>query len=117
MKVGGFSTNYYDMNKKEELLRKIVDIVIECCDFNGTVTREKVIGKCKEENCVMTRCLLVNSLIRAGFTITTCASLMGLTAQSTRMLMTRGSDYQACSSAYRHAKADITEQIAAIVQD
>ena len=62
------------MNKKEELIWKVVDNVISCCcvtkaDGTKSITREDVIGKSREENIVMTRCLVMEQMVHAGFTI------------------------------------------------
>lgn len=58
------------MNKKEELIWKIIDNVISCCcvtDLDGTttITRKDVVGKSREENVVMTRCLVVEQMVHA----------------------------------------------------
>lgn len=50
------------MNKKEELIWRVIDNVINCCavtriDGAKSITREDVVGKSREENVVLTRCL------------------------------------------------------------
>lgn len=103
------------MNKKQELLDSIVDVVIECCDMENedgnVVTRELLLSNSKKENVVMTRCILVFELMRAGFTITTCASLLGCKPQTARMLMFKDGEYYKTSAAYRVAKVDSTGQV------
>lgn len=52
------------MNKKEELIWRVIDNVINCCavtriDGAKSITREDVVGKSREENVVLTRCLVV----------------------------------------------------------
>jgi hypothetical protein len=52
------------MNKKEELIWRVIDNVISCCavtriDGVKSITREDVVGKSREENVVLTRCLVV----------------------------------------------------------
>lgn len=51
------------MNKKEELIWRVIDNVINCCavtriDGAKSITREDVVGKSREENVVLTRCLV-----------------------------------------------------------
>ena len=55
------------MNKKEELIWKVIDNVISCCavtriDGAKSITREDVVGKSREENVVLTRCLVVEQI-------------------------------------------------------
>lgn len=52
------------MNKKEELIWRAIDNVISCyavtrIDGAKSITREDVVGKSREENVVLTRCLVV----------------------------------------------------------
>ena len=61
------------MNAKEELMYRIIDNCIRYCtigdDPNSKVyiAREKVLGKDRHLNVVMTRAICVNQLIKAGF--------------------------------------------------
>lgn len=62
------------MNKKEELIWRVIDNVISCCavtriDGAKSITREDVVGKSREENVVLNRCLVVEQMVHAGFTI------------------------------------------------
>ena len=55
------------MNKKEELIWRVIDNVISCCavtriDGAKSITREDVVGKSREENVVLTRCLVVEQM-------------------------------------------------------
>lgn len=57
------------MNKKEELIWRVIDNVISCCavtriDGAKSITREDVVGKSREENVVLTRCLVVEQIKR-----------------------------------------------------
>nr|DAG90085.1 MAG TPA: hypothetical protein [Crassvirales sp.] len=59
------------MNKKEELIWRVIDNVISCCaitriDGAKSITREDVVGKSREENVVLTRCLVVEQKRIAG---------------------------------------------------
>lgn len=80
------------MNKKEELIWKVIDNVISCCavtriDGAKSITREDVVGKSREENVVLTRCLVVEQMVHAGFTISTIAFILNRTVQATRHLL------------------------------
>lgn len=57
------------MNKKEELIWRVIDNVINCCavtriDGAKSITREDVVEKSREENVVLTRCLVVEQIKR-----------------------------------------------------
>lgn len=108
--IGGI-IKLYNMNDKEKELNRIIDIVVECCDMaeHGVITKELLLSGSKRENIVMTRCILVYEVVRAGYTITTCAELLGCTTQMARMLMTKDGDFQRSSRAYRLAKEEATK--------
>lgn len=102
------------MNNKEMELYRILDIVVECCatqvDDTGkmSVTREDVLGKSRAENLVMTRCILVNQIIGAGYSTTTAALLLHRTVHAIRHLLEVGCQYERTSRAYRIANAEAT---------
>lgn len=102
------------MNDKETMLYRIVDVVVSCCamqvDDDGTMslTREDVLGKSKEENVVMTRCILAMCIISAGYSVTTVAQLLHRTPQSIRHLINLGHNYYKTSRAFRIANAEAT---------
>lgn len=102
------------MNNKECELYRILDYVVECCatqvDENGTmsITREDVLGKSRAENIVMTRCILVEQIVGAGYSTTTAAQLLHRTPHAIRHLLEVGNQYEQTSRAYRIAKAEAT---------
>lgn len=101
------------MNKKEELIYSIIDNVIKCCcvtksDGTSSITREDVIGKSRAENIVMTRCLVVEQMVHAGFSITTIGLILNRTVQATRHLLKMSSQYYETSRAFRLATAEAT---------
>ena len=72
------------MNDKEKELWRIIDNVIKCCaitTLDGTlsITREEVLGKSRSENLVMTRCIVVEQMIHAGFSVTIIAQVLNRT--------------------------------------
>lgn len=50
------------MNDKEKYLHKIFDAVVESCSYIGgdrlSTTKEDILGKSRNENAVMTRCIV-----------------------------------------------------------
>lgn len=102
-----------EMNDKDIVLHKIVDIVVGCCATEITegvmsVTREDVLGKSRNENVCMTRTILVNQLLWAGFSVTTVASLLGKTAHAVRRIQRKHDDFVSASRAYRIALSEAT---------
>lgn len=101
------------MNKKEELIWRVIDNVISCCavtriDGAKSITREDVVGKSREENVVMTRCLVVEQMVHAGFTISTIAFIINRTVQATRHLLKMSTNYYETSRAFRLATSEAT---------
>lgn len=101
------------MNKKEELIWRVIDNVISCCavtriDVAKSITREDVVGKSREENVVLTRCLVVEQMVHAGFTISTIAFIINRTVQATRHLLKMSNDYYESSRAFRLATSEAT---------
>lgn len=79
------------MNDKEKELWRVIDNVIKCCAIelqNGelSITREDVLGKSRAENLVMARCMVVEQMIHAGFSITTIATVLNRTVSAVRHL-------------------------------
>lgn len=102
------------MNNKEQELNRIVDYVVDCCatqvDDNGTMslTREDVLGRSRAENIVMTRCILIQQILSAGYSTTTAAQLLHRTPHAIRHLLEVGVQYEKTSRAYRIANAEAT---------
>lgn len=101
------------MNDKESELYRVVDIVVECCRTEiaegvYSLTRDDVLGKSKNENVCMTRCILVCQLIWAGFTVTTIAELLKRSAHAVRYIYKNNMAYVNSSRAYRLALSEAT---------
>lgn len=100
------------MNNKEQELYRIVDYVVGCCatqvDDNGqmSLTREDVLGRSRAENVVMTRCILIQQILGAGYSTTTAAQLLHRTPHAIRHLLEVGSQYEKTSRAYRIANEE-----------
>lgn len=101
------------MNDKESELWKIVDIVVGCCatdmgDGKMSVTSADVLGPSRSENIVMTRCILVEQILGAGYSVTTAAQLLKRSVQAVRHMREMGENYRRSSRAYRVADAQAT---------
>lgn len=101
------------MNKKEQLIWSIIDNVISCCsitraDGTHSITREDLVGKSREENVVMTRALVVEQMVHAGFTITSIACILNRTVQATRYLFKMSTEFYQTSRAFRLATSEAT---------
>lgn len=101
------------MNNKENELNRIVDAVVRCCGMSGndSITRNKLLSKCKEANVVMARSILVCAVLAAGYTISTCTLLIGCTPQTARALFTKDTELVHTSNAYRIARNDVFDSI------
>lgn len=72
-------------NNKQRELNKIIENCISCCitkEGTDQVVKEKVLGKARSINIVMTRCVCVNQLIQAGYNICTIAEALHKTPTS-----------------------------------
>lgn len=103
------------MNEKETELRRIVDVVIECCatEIDGgclSLTKEDVLGRNRSENVVMTRCIIANQIISAGYSVATVALILNRTVQSVRHMIEMGLNYSKTSRAYRIAEAEASRK-------
>lgn len=100
------------MNNKEKLMYMLVDTVVDCCsiEINGikSVTTEMVLGKSRAENVVMTRCIVAQQLINAGYSTTTVATLLNRTVHAIRHMIEVSDQYMHTSRAYRLAMAQAT---------
>ena len=93
-------------NNKQKELNKIIDNCISCCiNQEGTdqVVKEKVLGKARSINIVMTRCVCVNQLIQAGYNICTVAEALHKTTTSIRKIKRGSSVFEKFSKAYQIA--------------
>ena len=103
------------MNAKEELMYRIIDNCIRYCtigdDPNSKVyiTREKVLGKARHLNVVMTRAICVNQLIKAGFNKPSIAQVLNKTVTSIRHLIKASDAFEKFSTAYRNTLREWTK--------
>lgn len=97
-----------ETNDKERELYRIVDCVAQCCairlpDGSMSITRTDILGKSRTENLVMSRCILIMQLLRAGYSAATAAQLLGRTVAAIRHLNSVARNYHASSRAFRIA--------------
>lgn len=105
------------MNAKETELNRIIDIVLECCTTTDdaqsqNLTREDILGVCKSDNAIMTRCILVTQILGAGFSVGTVAFILHRSPQSIRRLRRLAADFRATSRAYRIAEEEVMQRCA-----
>lgn len=95
------------MNEKENEFHRIVEIVVQCCrmgDQNREELKEKVLGQCREEPIIMTRCMLARLLSYAGFTNLTISYVLHKSEKSIRHLLELAKDFRNHSKVYRLAE-------------
>ena len=93
-------------NNKQNELNKIIENCISCCitqEVTNRVVKEKVLGKARSINIVMTRCVCVNQLIQAGYNICTIAEALHKTPTSIRKIKRVSSVFEKFSKAYQIA--------------
>ena len=93
-------------NNKQKELNKIIENCISCCitqEGTDQVVKEKVLGKARSINIVMTRCVCVNQLIQAGYNICTIAEALHKTTTSIRKIKIVSSVFEKFSKAYHIA--------------
>ena len=93
-------------NNKQNELNKILENCISCCitqEGTDQVVKEKVLGKARSINIVMTRCVCVNQLIQAGYNICTIAEALHKTPTSIRKIKRVSSVFEKFSKAYQIA--------------
>ena len=91
-------------NNKQKELNKILENCISCCitqEGTDQVVKEKVLGKARSINIVMTRCVCVNQLIQAGYNICTIAEALHKTPTSIRKIKRVSSVFEKFSKAYQ----------------
>lgn len=98
------------MNAKETELNRIIDTVVECCatssDGRSTLTRKDILGTTRTENAVMTRCIMVEMILRAGFSVETVAFILRRTNGSVRRIRQTAENFRLTSRAYKIAEEE-----------
>lgn len=107
------------MNRKQELINKIIDIVLECCNTEiygvEPITHDDLLGPDRSENVVMTRCIFVTQMIFMGFSRTTVANILHRNEKTIGNILTQAHQYRITSCAYRIAEAESTIEMKAIM--
>nr|DAE48540.1 MAG TPA: hypothetical protein [Caudoviricetes sp.] len=101
------------MNDKEKELYRVIDNVVKCCaielpDGTLSINREDVLGKSRAENHVMTRAMVVEQMLHAGFSVTTIGQILNRNIASIRHLRKLAYEYISTSRVYRLATAQAT---------
>lgn len=91
------------MNNKQDMLNKIIDNCIQCCITKEGTQEEvkaKVLGKSRSITIIMTRCVCINQLLKAGFNVSTIAEALSKTKTSIRHLKNSSINFEKFSKAY-----------------
>lgn len=94
------------MNEKEKELYRIVDIVIACCATGGNEKelRQRVLGGARDDNTVLTRCMLARIMAFAGYSNATIAMMLGRDVKTVRNLLESARDARRTRQSYRIAE-------------
>lgn len=100
------------MNDKEKTIYQVLDIVVDCCsmDIDGrpSVSAEDVLGKSRQSNIVLTRCIFITQMLFLGYTTATIALLLHRSETAIRHLLEVAHQSRLTSKAYRLAEAEAT---------
>lgn len=109
------------MNNKQQNLNRIVDIVVDCCSFNFngeiSMSRSDLLGKSRSENIVMSRCILVEMIVNAGYSVSTAAMILSRTPQAIRHLLDMGRNLFKTSKAFRLANNECSVKCRELYSD
>ena len=98
------------MSDKQDFVEAIIDVVYESCvtRANGNVnfSREELLGNCRKQSVVMTRCMLAMALHSKGYSKDTIAMILGKTEHQVNRLLSAHYDFEMTSHAYRVANAE-----------
>lgn len=109
------------MSDKQDLISNVLQIVVDCCkvDVDGVeiITREEVLGDCRNENACMTRCIFVSQMMFIGFSRSTIAALLHRSEKSVDRMLRQAHEYRITSYAYRLAEAESTIRLKEIMSE
>ena len=107
------------MNKKESELYKIVDIVIGCCSMGGNEEelRKRVLSSARDDNTMLTRCMLARLLAFAGYSNATIAMLLHRDQKTIRNLLESARDCRTSRRTYRIAEDEAMRLYADMCRD
>lgn len=99
------------MNEKDSELYRIMDNTIQCCSVlenegRAKVSRELLISRCRKENVVMVRTLVVSQIYAAGYTVSTIADFLRRAPQSIHHMLDKAYFLSRNSRAYRIAEKE-----------
>lgn len=107
------------MNDKEKELYKIVDIVIACCAMGGNEQelRQRVLNGSRDDNTVLTRCMLARMLAFAGYSNATIAMLLHKDQRSVRNMLESARDCRNTRRSYRIAEDEALRMYSELNKD
>lgn len=111
------------MNKKQEILERVIDIVVGCCNTEmqngGTIiTKEMVLSKERiGEVADWTRCILVMQLLVMGYTTELIATTLNRKPQSIIEKRNKHNDLDVVSFVYHIAYAEASLKCKALMAE
>lgn len=108
------------MNKKEEVLKRIVQAVIDCCSYendDGTqnITIDMVVSQDRiGDNVNMTRCIIARQLHGLGYNNESIARFFGRSESTIRDMLKRGDDFRDTRYIYKLAEMEAEIRVRAI---
>lgn len=109
------------MNDKNSAIYDILNIVVEECtgvvNRDAMVTDKDVLGKCKRENVIITRCLFVAQLRNAGYSESDIAAVLGRQKRAIHDILATAYGYKKKSKMFRITDAKITLKIDELLPD
>lgn len=95
----------------EDIINAIVDIVVDVVAVNNNISRNMLLGRCRQEGVLIARCLLVSQLAASGYPTATIAHAINRKPQTVRSLYALARNYHKTSKAYRLAEAQVLARV------
>lgn len=107
------------MNDKEKELYRIIDIVIGCCSCQGNEQqlRTRVLGGSRDDNTVLTRCMIARLLAFAGYSNATIAMVLRRDVKSVRNMLDAARDCRKTRRSYRIAEDEAVRLYSEMVRE
>lgn len=107
------------MSDKQDLIDNVLRVVVDCCkvDVDGfdIITKDEILGDCRNENACMTRCIFVSQMMFIGFSRSTISALLHRSEKSVDRILKKAHEYRITSYVYRLAEAESTIKLKEIM--
>lgn len=95
------------MNTLEQCIDAMLDAVVDIAAVNNNISKNMILGRCRQENVMIARCLLVSQLAASGYPTTIIAQAVNRRPQTVRSLYALARYYHKTSKAYRLAESQL----------